>query len=232
MEVAEFFVDGRLARVFERVGDLGAEGGAEAGAQAQERLPEGDVAHAELCGELRLIGRFARARAEEGKEGVEEREFAGVGVVGLQSGDSAFDQGGGPFRLELRGRLGAGRSGGEAGLGSVEFQRDELDAAASFLATGGAVGVGEPVAKCAEQKRPQPSALGVCGGEEIVFEDGEKKRLRGVFRILGREAAATGEGVERIPIRGAECAERGAPGGLVCARPGGGDDGPTGGWKR
>src|SRR5689334_3037962 len=94
-EGAEFFVHGGIVRLAEGVGDLGAEGEAEALTEAHEGLPQGGVAHAEFGGEGGLVRNFA-AGAEEGAQAGEDIGSSAGGVVEFDFGHGGFEHGGSP----------------------------------------------------------------------------------------------------------------------------------------
>src|ERR1039458_4897636 len=162
------------------------------------------------------IGDLRALAAQRVLEAKEQILAAGIAILLAQTAQHDMQQ---PQRpLTVKSPVGSvARRGGlrAAGLGGVEFQREDLRAAAAFLGAGLCPFVGQEMLERREQERAEASARRVGPSDGVVRQQPRKELLREVLRFLPRISRPPDIGIEGMPISLAERLQRGPGAGRV-----------------
>ncbi len=166
-------------------------------------------------------------RAEGESEGLEQVLAARGPVLLPEAGDGLVEEGQGP--APLVDPLGGALVGGleeVAALPVGEVEREDGPASAPLQGPRLLPLLRGEVAERGDEEGPEAAPLPVGLGEDVLLEELREEALHEVAGVVGRRPPAPLEGVERVPVAGAEGLQRGPPL-RVRPGPGGHDDGPA-----
>jgi outer membrane receptor protein involved in Fe transport len=190
------------------VGDFVADEIPELTTKAVHRDFERTFRHAERCCGVGA----ARARFisnEVRLEMLEVLRFAAPNRLRLEARQRAVKDGNRPAAVEDRFRCLVARWFAlESSLGTLEFERQNLDAAAALRGHVPVAFVGGKILERRQQKGAKAATTRIGMAEGLLLENLREERLRQVLRFISAAAAASKIRVERIPIRLTQARER------------------------
>src|SRR5262249_24991380 len=147
----------------------------------------------------------ARARFENRFQNIEARTTSGGLVLSADPGHDALEQRQRPFAFEESlGGLFVAWFELVLPLGITGIDRQRRDPATSLGGPVVRVAVGEKAGAVGPQERPEPALARVGGRDVAALQQPGEVALRQVQGLFGAMPLAPDEGVERIPVGGAE----------------------------